>query len=65
MDGYFIALVETNEEPMPLQGPFPTYDAAVDAHYKSVVEAGYEPEEGIDAHQFYLTDDAVRIARVS
>lgn len=62
---YYIALIETNEEPMPLAGPYASYDDAVNAHYLSVVESGYEPDEGEDPFSVYVQDDAVRICRVA
>jgi len=62
-DEFYIVLVE-GEEPAPLQGPFPTYDAAVDANYEAAIEAGYEPEEHMNAHLYYQYDDSVRIGRL-
>lgn len=71
---FYIALVDGYDEPIPLGGPYPSYDAAVQAHFESVLEAlGDHPQDvasrqsmhEVGAHQFYLTDDAVRIARVN
>jgi len=35
VDGFYIALVETNEEPIPLRGPFSSYDAAIEWNYQA------------------------------
>lgn len=62
---FFIVLIETPEEPVPMRGPFPTYDAAVDANYQAAIESGYEPEGHMNAHLYYQYDDAVRIGRIA
>lgn len=66
-DGFYLAMVEGYEEPMPLRGPFPTYDEAMAAHRQAALDEWPE-EELADVRrttdeQFYLDDDAVRIAR--
>ena len=64
MGGFYIVLIE-GEEPCPMQGPFPTYDEAVEANYEGAIQSGYEPEEHMNAHLYYQYDDAVRIGRVT
>lgn len=63
-DLYYIVFTEMYEDPVPMRGPFPTFDAAVDAHYQAEIEAGNGPEADETAHTFYLHDDTVRIGRV-
>lgn len=66
-DNFYLALVEGYDEPVPMRGPFASYDAAVEAHYQAALDEWPEQDaealREIDAHQFYLDDDAVRIAR--
>lgn len=65
MAQYYLAFVEGYEDPMRLVGPFGSHDEAVEAWWKSIIEAGYEPEEGETAHSAYVGDDAVRVAVLS
>ena len=66
MTEFFICLVEGYEEPMPMVGPFESYDAAIEAHYEHAINEWPEEEREElrqpSAHKFYLEDDAVRIA---
>lgn len=66
-DNYYLALVEGYEEPAPMRGPFASYDSAVEAHYEAALDEWPEEDakslKEIDAHQFYLDDDAVRVTR--
>lgn len=62
---FFIALTEGYDDPFTIYGPFASYDDAVAAHYDQAVESGaIDGEETLDPHMYYLTDDAVRIARL-
>ena len=65
MSAYFIIYDAGGyEDPLRMVGPFPSYDAAIARYWQRVLEAGYEPDEGEDAYQSYLTDDAVNIGKV-
>lgn len=68
---FYIAYTEGYQEPIPLDGPYDSYDEAIDAHFRHVLDSlgddevsAAEREDMLrtGAHEFYLTDDAVRIA---
>jgi hypothetical protein len=61
---FYIAFIEGYDDPMALVGPFPSFDAAVDAHFQRAVEAGAVAPGG-NPHDYYLHDDAVRIGVLS
>lgn len=61
---YFIIYTSEYEDPWSMIGPFPTFDEALESYWQRVLDAGYEAEEWENAHQSYLTDDAVKIGRV-
>lgn len=63
--GFFIIINITGyAEPVPIIGPFETYDAAIARYWDRLIEAGYEPREDESAHVSYLMDDAVRIGQL-
>ena len=62
-------IIYTDEEPMTTIGPYPTYDAAVDAHFEHALDEWPEEDSAnlratSNPYEFYLHDDAVRIARI-
>jgi hypothetical protein len=66
---FYIVYVENYEEPMSCVGPYPTYDDAIEAHFRRALDEWPEAEalelsETNNPHDFYLHDDAVRILRV-
>lgn len=64
---FFIAFTEGYDDPITIHGPFASYDEAVQAHFQQAVESGAVEEEfsyAENAHNYYLYDDAVRIARL-
>lgn len=62
--GYYIIIQSEYADPAPMVGPFPTFDAAVERYWERIIESGYDPEDGENAHDSYLTDDAVKIGHV-
>lgn len=68
---FYIAYTEGYQEPIPLDGPYDSYDEAIDAHFQHVLDSLGDDDVSesdrasmheVGAHQFYLEDDAVRIA---
>ena len=65
MPGYFLVFTEGYDEPMPMVGPYRSYDAAIEGFWQSQLDAGLDPDPELTAHQHYLDSDAVRIGHVT
>lgn len=65
MSGDFFLIYHTGyDDPLPMRGPFETYDDALVAYRERLVESGCDLDEGETAADLYLTDDSVLIGRV-
>jgi len=60
MDSFYL-IYNGYDDPCPMTGPYPTYDAALAAYRATLIESGADIDTSDRTEDLYLTDDAVRV----
>jgi hypothetical protein len=61
---FYLIYTTDYDEPCPMQGPFPTYQDALEAYRANLIESGADIEEELTTEELYFDDDNVRIGRL-